>query len=144
MQYYVMDFSSFYKRYAQEFPLGLKTVYGDLAPEPGLNDFRPFFPGSFVVTVLDGDKFVGASCSYTCSSPVMKGGEYATNLFIYVKPEYRNTLVPGRLIKTTEKVAKKKGVKSYCWDVDSSSPLIPALNKRPEYKVESIIYRKTL
>lgn len=139
-----MDFASFYKKYSAEFPLGLETVYGDLAPEPELKDFRPFFPESFVVLALKGDTFVGAVCSYTCNSPVLPGGKYASNLFFYVKPAWRNTLVPGKLVEITEKCCKSRGITLYNWDVNISSPLVQALEKRPAYRKVSVSFRKEL
>ena len=145
MKYFITDFASFYKKYSSEFPLGLKTVYGNLAPKSELKDFKPFFSTAFVVLAVEDETFIGAICTYACENPVGSGGgNYATNLFFYVKPAWRNTLVPGRLLKITETYCKNQGIKYYNWDVNSDSPLVPALEKRSTYKKISVVYRKEL
>ena len=39
---------------------------------------------------------------------------------------------------------KRQGLSYFKWDVNVDSPMIKALNKRKEYKKESIIYSKKL
>lgn len=101
------------------------------------------FPNAAVYLVLNKDKVIGFSIFIPCKEP-RSDYYYGTNLWLYVSPKYRNGIVPARLITGTEMWCKRQGLSYFKWDVNIDSPLIKALNKRKEYKKESIIYSKKL
>ena len=101
------------------------------------------FENAAVYFALNKDKVIGFSIFIPCKEP-RSDYFYGTNLWLYVSPKYRNGIVPARLISGTEMWCKRQGLSYFKWDVNVDSPMIKALNKRKEYKKESIIYSKKL
>ena len=144
MRYLVMGLEDFYKRFSEEFHKGMREIYGDKAPKSSISDFRYFFHNAVVNVVMEKDIFVGAICSLMNTSPMVPGGPYAGNLFLFVNKPWRNSLVPGKLMKLAEDTCKEAGCKNYFWEVEANSPLIPALEKRARYRKSAVIYQREL
>ena len=143
MKYFVMDLENFYKRFSYDLAECRKDVLADEQIYLSYEDLQPFFDNAIVLVAMEGEEIAGAVCTIMCkepTNPVM----YGTNMFLYVKKPWRNSSVPGRLIKGTEKICKEEGLSYYKWDVIQSSPLVQCFEKRADYKKESIIFSKSL
>lgn len=123
----------------------LKETQSDIYSEERIADPESLdnFENAAVYLVLNKDKVIGFSIFIPCKEP-KSDYYYGTNLWLYVSPKYRNGIVPARLITGTEMWCKRQGLSYFKWDVNIDSSLIKALNKRKEYKKESIIYSKKL
>lgn len=138
-----MDLENFYKRFSQDLAECTEDVFKDEKIYLSYSDLQPYFDNAIVLVALEDETIAGAVCTLVCQEPT-NPERYGTNLFLYVKRPWRNSSVPGRLIKGMEKICKQEKLKYYKWDILSSSPLVPALEKRSDYKKESIIFTKEL
>lgn len=83
----------------------------------------------FGLIAYDGNKPVGFVATFLM--PHQHTGEFhAYGDVIFVLPEYRETMVPGRLIVLAEKEAKARGARFYIWSAREDSPLSQVLTKR--------------
>lgn len=142
MRYYVWSLAEFKIRYWNELLEAQKEIYPN-EPVAKQEDLIPFEENSKVVFALDGSILIGF-CVFSICKEARNDLYFGSNLYFFVKSEYRKTLVPGRLILGSENVAKVWGCKYFKWDVNVDSDLVKAFNKRQEYKKESIIYLKNL
>lgn len=138
-----MDLENFYKRFSQELAENANEMFKDENIFLSYEDLKPYFDNAIVLVALEGEIITGAVCTLVCQEPT-NPEKYGTNFFLYVARPWRNTSVPGRLIKGTEKICKEEGLKYYKWDVVYNSPLVKAFEKRADYKKESIIFTKSL
>lgn len=143
MKYYVMSLENFYKRFSQDLAECREDVLADEQIYLSYEDLKPYFEGSIVLAAIEGEFLAGAVCTIICQEPT-NPVKYGTNMFFYVKKPWRNSSVPGRLLKGMERICKEEGLKYYKWDVISSSPLVQCFERRPDYKKESIIFNKSL
>lgn len=143
MKYVVTTLEQFTKRFYEEIQKGRDDVFPDEGIYLSKEDLKQYYDNSIVLMALEGETLAGASCSLICKEPT-NPDYYGTNLFFYVFKPWRNSLVPGKLLKGTEQVCKHEGLKYYKWDVVTTSPLIECFEKREDYKKESIIYNKLL
>lgn len=143
MKYFVMSLEEFYKRFSEDLATCREDVLKDEQIYLSYEDLEPYFDNALVLTAMEGDYLVGAVCTIVCKEPT-NPERYGSNMFLYVKKPWRNTSVPGRLLKGTEQICKEEGLKYYKWDVIASSPLVPCLEKRADYKKEAIIFKKDL
>ena len=142
MRYYVWGLKEFKNQYLKEMILAQKEIYPD-EPEVTLEDSIPFEENSKVVFAKEGEDLAGF-CVFSICKEARNSNYFGSNLYFYVKPEYRKGMVPGKLILGSENVAKVWGCSYFKWDVNIDSDLVKAFNKRQEYKKESIIYSKNL
>lgn len=115
--------------------------------EPGqiLGFRRDFYmklkDNAVILAAFDDDKPVGwCGGRVTCST-------YSRSLFLaqeafYLLPEYRNGLLPGRLMKEFERLGKELGVDGVIWSAHPGSPFERTLARH--YKVFSTLYFKDL
>ena len=142
MEYRLWKLSQFKKVYLKEMIQAQKEIYPN-EPEVTMEDSIPFEENSYVLFALDRNDITGF-CAFCICKEARNSQYFGSNLYFYVKPEYRKKLVAGELLKGTEAFCANKGCKYFKWDVNKNSDLIKAFNKRPEYKKESIIYSKNL
>lgn len=83
----------------------------------------------FAHIAYDGERPVGFVATLLMSHQ-HTGEFHAYGDVIFVLPEYRTTLVPGRLIVLAEKEAKARGARFYIWSAREDSPLSQVLTKR--------------
>lgn len=74
---------------------------------------------------------------------ILSGSIVATNLTIYVRPDWRGSLLPGRLFVMAEREAKARGATTFFWDCPDGSPLARALERRP-YRRKHVIFARDL
>lgn len=68
----------------------------------------------------------------------------ATNDTLYVRPEYRASILPGRLFFALEREARFRGAERFQWRVPCGSGLERALEKRQAYRRRETLFEKEL
>lgn len=112
--------------------------------EPEVNkEYLEYFDDVSVVFALKNKEVLGFIVWMSCTEP-RTNETFGTSLWVWVELDKRNSLVAGKLIKEVEKNAKLDGCLYFKWDVNVDSDLIKALDKRVEYRKESVIYTKYL
>ena len=109
----------------------------------GKKEYLEYFDDSYVTFAIKNRKVLGFVVWMDCIEP-RTNESFGTSLWLWVEPEYRSTLVAGKLIKEVENNAKSDGCTYFKWDINKDSALIRAFDKRKEYKKESIVYSKKL
>ena len=142
MKYLIIPLKKFKEDFYPEMVMAQKEIYPD-EPRVQPEDSEPYEDNSMVVAALDDDTLAGF-CAFSICKKARNCDFFGSNLYFYVKPEYRNSLVAGTLIKYTENIAFTRGCKEFEWEVSLNSPLVETFDKRKEYKKESIIYSKSL
>ena len=114
-----------------------------LAHKPDIERFKEFenqdrflFLGAF-----DGDKPVGYVAVIFHSILHNADNVFAACDAIFVKPEYRNGLLPGRLIKMAESVAKEAGADIFTYGCKPGDDFIDVLLRRGYQPAEVIMSR---
>lgn len=142
MDYKLYSLVQFGENHFDSFKRAKKEIYPD-EPEPRKEDLLPFKENSFVLSAEEGGEVKGFSAFCICRSS-RDGRYFGSNLYFYVEPEKRKSSVSGRLIKMTEDFCKSIDCYEFKWDVLVDSSLVQALEKRSQYKKESIIFSKKL
>lgn len=142
MRYYIWGLKEFKNQYWNELIEAQRAIYPN-EPEAKQEDLIPFEENSKVVFAIENEVLAGF-CVFSICKEARNDLYFGSNLYFYVKPEYRKSLVPGKLILGSENVAKIWECKYFKWDVNVDSDLIKAFDKRKEYIKESIIYSKNL
>lgn len=142
MKYLIYSLS----KYMDEFLPFMQKAQKEIYPteEPGTKeDLMPFMDHSYVLGAFNEEEPIAFSAFTVCKDS-RSPKKFGTNLFFYVLPEYRKTVVAGKLLVSTEKICKTLGCESFKWDVTIGSDLIEVFDRRNQYKKESIIYSKEL
>lgn len=142
MQYYIYPFKEFKKKYFSELVTAQLEIYPD-EPRASPIDTEPYEDNAWVISAEDTNGLAGFS-AFAIFKETRNCNYFGSNLYFYVKPAYRKTIVAGKLMKKTEKFAETQGCFSFKWDINIKSDLINVFNKRKEYKKESIVYSKNL
>lgn len=85
--------------------------------------------GGFAIIAFDQDTAVGFTTIFM-SLHNLTSELSATHDILYVRPEYRERGVSGRLILLAEKEAKKRGAKFFIWGAPKGSPLAQVFERR--------------
>jgi GNAT superfamily N-acetyltransferase len=81
----------------------------------------------FAIAAFDGVELVGYCAVMVVRHPFNKTVVIASNNALFVKPEYRRGLLPGRLILSAEKEAKARGASRFSWQCRAGTPLAKML-----------------
>jgi GNAT superfamily N-acetyltransferase len=65
-----------------------------------------------------------------------------SNDALFVMPEYRSTMVPGRLIKLAEAEAAKRGATHFYWHTRAGTPLAETLERHGYTPADVVVMRK--
>lgn len=65
----------------------------------------------------------------------------AKNDALFVHPDYRNTLLPGRLIKVSEAESKKRGADSFYWHCKTNTGMANMLSNHGYSTAETVMVR---
>lgn len=68
----------------------------------------------------------------------------ATNDTLYVRPPFRRTTLPGRLLVFCEREARARGAASFQWATQSGSDFERALARREAYRRRDVYFEKEL
>ena len=142
MKYLVLSLKKFKEDFYPEMVMAQKEIYPN-EPRIQPENVEPYESNSLVVIALDNTTLAGFSAFSICQHS-RSDNFFGSNLYFYVKPQYRHTLVPGKLIKYSEELAFTKGCLEFKWEVSFDSSLKETFDKRKDYKRESIVYSKSL
>lgn len=117
-----------------DFPLELDLGAYQLMVEQGL---------LFALGAFDGDALVGYCTVTVIGHPYNKAIRIASNDALFVAPNYRNGLLPGKLILRAEKEAKARGASRFSWHCRAGTPLADMLQMHG-YKAADIVVMKGL
>lgn len=96
----------------------------------------------FAFGAYDGEKLIGYSSAWIWPHPFNPAIGFCSSEALYVKPAYRGSSVPGRLIKATEKQAKDMGASRFLWHTRAGTPFAQALIKRGYKDLDTIVMKE--
>ena len=135
-----------------EYMPGIRKMLEDNWAETGLNfEFNPdvemysraHATGMlFAVAAIDGDEVVGYCTVAMMPHQHNPNIVFAGNDALFVAPAHRNSLVPGRLIKTAEREAKRRGAQRFSWHCRAGTPLADSLVRHGYTPVDIVVMKE--
>lgn len=96
----------------------------------------------FAVMAIEGDKVVGYCTVAMMPHQHNPNVLYAGNDALFVTPAHRNGLVPGRLIKTAEREAKRRGAQRFSWHCRAGTPFADSLIRHGYQPVDIVVMKE--
>ena len=116
----------------------------DFPFDPDVDAYQRMFDAgiAFAVGAFDGDQAVGYCVVVVTAHPHCRGLLYGSNDALFVAPEGRNTMVPGRLILMAEAEAKRRGAKRFTWHCRAGTALADLLARHGYAPVDQVVMRE--
>jgi len=89
------------------------------------------------------DEVIGYCTAMVVAHPFNLAVIYCASDALYVKPEYRKGIVPGRLMKATERRAKARGARMISWHTRAGTALADTMI-RHGYRPGDMVVHKEL
>lgn len=96
----------------------------------------------FALAAFDGDDMVGYCTVAVTSHPFNRTIRMASNDALFVKPEYRAGLLPGRLMRRAEQEAKAQGASRFLWHCRAGTPLAQTLEAHGYKPVDVVVMKE--
>lgn len=111
-------------------------------PNPDLYDLAEQANSWFGLAVYDDDVMIGYSSAWLMRHPFNPDVIFATSEALYVKPAYRHSMVPARLIKATEQEAKAIGAVRMMWHTRAGTRFADMLRKRGYEDLDVVVMKE--
>ncbi len=115
----------------------------DFPFDPDIQAYKAAYEAGlcFAVAAFVDEEVVGYCTVGVIRHPHSKGVIFASNDALFVKPEYRSGLIPGRLIATAETEAKRRGAVRFTWHCRIGTTLAEMLIKHGYRSVDETVMR---
>jgi GNAT superfamily N-acetyltransferase len=115
----------------------------DFAFKPSLLKYQQLWELGlmFAMYVMVDDRYVGYCTACIVDHPHNPEVRMASSDAIYVLPEYRNTLIPGRLMKKIEIEAEDRGAHYFAWHTRGGTPLAQMLANHGYEEADIVMMR---
>jgi GNAT superfamily N-acetyltransferase len=96
----------------------------------------------FAVAAFDGPDIVGYCTVTVMAHPHNKRVIFGSNDALFVHPNYRAGLVPGRVILTAQAEAKRRGAIKFMWHCRAGTPLAAMFERHGYEPVDMVVMKE--